>query len=688
MNDKTIDAKWSGGINSLLEPSLVPESFYQWGQNIDNAGGIIHTKQGWNVIGSSVSRLPSMEPKGMTVFKDKNDRISIVIALGDEIWSCPYPFVTDFEKIADGFFGSSPVVFCRAFKSLNLKADGNTEAINAYPILIAQNGIERAKYWDGATWTSSDPTAEHPGIPIGKWMQWSGGRLWVSNGHLLHASDFADPISFFEETFVAGGGALIFEDDITGLNQTPNLQSLLVCTDFNTSVVQSNVTDRTQWGSTAGFQSVFLPGIGCAAGKSFTRQWGMTWWMSHGGWIGLDQAINTYRSSRVVYRDQEMMRSKANMADDISGIVSTSFGNYLLVGVPSGDKRNAHIWVMNQRPIDLSSVQEPSAWASTWIGLKPVEMVTTVINGQQRVFAFSREDGDEDQDFYPNVWELFTGERQDRFRDQVFQPPCALETRLLAFSQDLKQFHYAEIDIAELRGKASIQVFVASRRGGYHEILNKQLVAAEGSPNSTITSQFVTTLTGDVHIGDTTLGVVSTTGSLVAPSTVNIGGHVINYTAKTSNTFTVDPVENDFSSGAQVIQPQFGYPDGTDLISYMPQRRLLRTSEWNIQNGENYSAPVEADLTENIDRGFSLLIKWTGRLALTGIRIFTSLAPDQTMGRCEPDELTSRFLDDTGSGSVSSTLIEPNTIDSGALKSNYLRIVTPRHLEDTYRPLP
>lgn len=700
--EATIDARWVKGCNSLLEPSLLAEGEYQWGQNIDNAGGIVQTRQGWNAIGSKSARLPAKEPKGMAVFKDRLGRTAIIIAIGAELWACYYPFGNDFYKIGDGFVKNSPVIFCRAFKSTDLQSDGSLQVIAPYPILIMQNGTEKAKYWDGSTVSASQPSPDsssdglvHPGIPIGSWMQWSGNRLWVASGRILHASDLGNPTSFFEETYVAGGGALYFEDEITGLSQTPNFQTLLVCTDFNTSVVQSSQFTREAWSSTPDFQKVFLPGIGCAAGKSFVRQWGVVWWMSHGGLIALDQAINTYRTSRIHFRDQEMMKSKSNMSDDITGIVGGTFGNYLLMSVPSGDARNAHTWIMNQRGIDAGEVSpyafETAEWSSNWIGLKPVDMASAIIGGKQRLFALSREDGDGAQDFYPNVWELFTGERQDRFNDHIFTPPCAFETRFLAMGQDLKRFDYAELDLAEIRGKVSLQVYVASRRGGYHKIFDQQLVASEGSINSNINSNFTTATTASVSLGATSIPVTTTTGSLPAPATININGMVIRYAAKSGTVFTVNgaDVTAAITNATQVTQPQFAYPNPATLVtSYVPQRRIVRTANWIVKESEPSASNIESNLPDNLDRAFSILVKWTGRMAITGMRIFTSKVTEPKQGDCAIDELNARFIDETGGGSVSSTVVEPPTIDSARLTSQYLRIITPKHLDDTYRPVP
>jgi len=691
-----VDAKWIKGINSLFDQSLLSDGEYAWGQNIDNSGGVISTRQGFNSIGQINTRLPNEEPKGMAVFKDKNGKTTIVIAVGDNLYSCQSPFNTDFQLLSTGFYADAPVIFCRAYVSFILNADNSTTLLEVpYPALIMQNGIEQAKYWDGATVLTSDPSTTQPGIPVGTWMQWSGGRLWVASDNLLHASDLGNPLSFYEETAVAPIGPLSFEDTITGLNQTPNLETLLVCTDYNTSVVTSTVTDRNQWSQTAGFQRVFLPGVGCAAGKSFVRHWGVVWWYSHGGLVQLDQAIQTYRTSRIRYRDQEMLRSKANLSDDVSGICSGSFGNYMIVSVPSGDGHNAHSWVINQRVLDLGVdpyYGDPSEWASNWTGIHPMEYVQAIIKGQQRLFCLSREVSDDGLTVFPVVWELFTGERQDRFNDHVYQPPALLETRDIGFSEDLKEFKYAEIDISELIGKAHLDVFVASRRGGYYQILSKDLVASKGSINSNAIADFVTQTTRDYGDTDHTVFVQSTAGSLDAPAYFNINGRFVQYTGKTSNTFTVPVGQLDvlIKAGASVTQPQFFDPPtatAAEIQSFIPQRRIVKTSSWILKPSDQQS-PVESNLPQNIDRGFSLLLQWTGRLTITGLRIFYEKWDEQQHGVCEDNEENAQFLSESGTGGISGNP-EFLTTDSARLKSQYLRVITPRRTDVMdYTPIP
>lgn len=840
--EPALDAKWILGLNSLLDSALLRPGEYAWSVNTDNTGGIVQTRQGFNAIGVKDGPLPTGEPKGITVFQGIDGIPKLVIAIGNDLWSVSFPIVKDFVRIGPGFHANAPVVLTKTLQSVTLQTNGKLKVLDKpIPLLIMTNGVERARYWDGFHLKTSAPEGDngHPGIPIGKWTQWSGGRLWISKDKKLMASDLGDPLRFFEATYVAGGGALYFDDDITGMTQTTDLQNLLVCTDFDTSAVQSNVLDRNTWGSTPGFQRVIFPGVGCAAGKSFVRQWGITWWMAHGGWVGMDQALMTYQRSRIQYRDQQMMRAKEKLNGDKSGIAAGKFGNYLVVGVPYGSRDNAATWVLNQRVLDVAApspaqdLADPAAWASQWTGIRPVDFALCVVDGQERLFALSRHKALNGRP-RPVVWELFTGERQDRYNDTVSNPPCVLETRLLGFDENPKSFHHAFIDVSELLGLIDFKAFFAGRKGNYHLVLDKKIVASPGSVNSAITSQFVTTVTRNVAEGEAFIPVESTAGSLPPPATINIGGRVLTYvsiregsppvggspavetgfdiapyeppppnpppppppgpppklpsptydppgghfdqatlfvrvsvpvpwawmsytldgsepsrehghqvprnqilvrigagttTLKTmaylpaepsrDSDVTTDvydvtgiprgievfgpdlpdefllppldvPVPFPIKKGSQVIQSQFLYPNTpTILTSYVPQRRMLMTEDWDPNKYDCSACGVESPLSDNIDRGFSMLLKWRGRLAINGIKMMLQKQPEQKPTGCEEDELTARALNNSGCGSKSKTILEPKTHDSTSLQSQFLRSVTPKvYDEETYEPVP
>src|SRR5438045_3909161 len=87
------DAYWIRGINSLLEPTLLREGEYQWGVNIDNAGGIIKTRQGFNRASGVSNTEGNRDPRGMAIFKNPVNGVSAMVVVARErIFASPYPF--------------------------------------------------------------------------------------------------------------------------------------------------------------------------------------------------------------------------------------------------------------------------------------------------------------------------------------------------------------------------------------------------------------------------------------------------------------------------------------------------------------------------------------------------------------------------------------------------------------------
>lgn len=615
------DAGWILGANSLLEPGSLQQGEYQWGLNVINRSGIIGTRPGFALVGQMLWGLG--EPQGMAVFTPRNQLPQIIVAVGGKVLKSIYPF--RYYEIIPGieFDKKTPVFFCTGIKSVDRQSDGTLKVVDSSTVLVIQDGIHWAAIWDGQVGKQVNPapTPEASYVPVGTHMAWSGNRLWVASGTKLYASDIADPTRFFETQRLDGGGYFNLPDDITGIGQTQDLRTLIVGTATTVTTFLSNIRDRSAWSSTPDFQKVLLPGIGVAGGKSFVNQYGLTWWFAQGGVIGLDSAQQTYRSSRINYRDQSMLRSKSNLSHDLSVICSGSFENFLFFSVPSGDIYNAHTWVLDQSPIDTPDQPGMPAWCGIWTGLRPVQWVTAIVKGKTRCFCLSRDyvPGFNDEFIY-NVWEAFIPSRNDVNHNRApKQIACGFETRRMAQDPKLKQFSYAQLDLTEIMGEVHIEVFYAGLKGGYEKILDKTIVA--------------------------------TNGSIGAP--------------------TEEPLID-----AKKTTIQF----------YRPQDRLIRTQ--TVKGGRTSTDVngVESRYNRNIDRGFSLLVKWTGQMAIRGLEVFYTPVADEQQGTCEPDETTERGITLEGIG-VNSSVDYFEGASIGSNQSQSVRAMTPRYIEDQYQCL-
>jgi hypothetical protein len=617
---------WSTGCDSFSDATLVSESSFRWSVNAVSRGGLPRTRPGLNCF--PVSTLG--QPRGIEVFTDQRGITHIVIAIGSQILFSSYPFTSGFNAIPGLLFATtSPIIFKKAIQNVTEATDGTLTLINPLPVLMISDGETRTAYWDGLNARHLDPTKAPNGpseTPVFEWMEFTGNRLWGSDGSRLRASNLANPLKFTEEDILSEGGALGFPGMITGLGQTADFKNLLVFTDQTTSSVQSNILDRTQWQLTPGFQTVIFPDIGCAAGKSITTQNGITFWYSHGGIIGLDQAILTYRTGRIHFQDQAMNWSKSNLSPNISGICVGTFENYLMMSVPSGDIWNAHTWIMDQAWAREEAVSDVYAsikgptWNSVWTGIRPVEWVTAVVNGISRCFVLS-------YDYPPtgsntpqnNVWEAFAKERIDvglNNSAQLIQKPIqsSLETRVLGTDANYKDFRYIEIDCEDISGVVDISISFAPLRGGYKEVSTKQIVASQWT----------------VVNGQTTIAV---------------------------DTFLFN--------------------------SYRSQSRILRTASDQQETSDASYTGVESNYPRQTDHGFSVLIQWTGKMSVRAVRLTTDSALQEAEGHCEVSELTDRHVQNSGLQAIESTT-PPNLVDGLDMTSAFVGSNTRTWIENLY----
>jgi hypothetical protein len=607
---------WTSGVDSWSDAVSVSDNYTRWNVNVTTRGGCPRTRPGMSVI--PVSTIGAA--RGMTVFTPNSGIAHLVVAIGTQILICPYPFTGPFVAIPTlNFGGQGQVYFTKAVQNTTQAADGTLTAIDPLLILMMCDGQTRSAYWDGTVARHLDPTKSPKGpneTPTFERMEWSGNRLWGSLGKRLRASDLGNPLKFTEENILAESGALTAPGDITAMTRTADFNNLIVYTYENMTKVQTNILDRTQWALTPGFQAEVFPGIGCAAAKSPNNQYGMTWWYSNYGLASLDQAIQTYRSSRMHAQDQSMSWSKTNLSPDISGICTGVFENYYIVSVPSGDRFNAHTWVMDQSWQQEQSISDYYAsirspkWDGIWKGVRPVQIVTATIHGRQRCFCLS-------QDYPPtgstqiqnNVWEMFTPARLDVGLDMNGNKvqkriSCSVETKVLAQGPEYKDFRYIEVYCADIEGVVDLTISYAPLRGGFKQVQTKHIVASQWS----------------VVAGTTTI-----------------------------------------------------FVDTFNWMSYRPQSRVIRSQD---DQGGNDAADinfegVEATYPRQTDEGFSVLLQWTGNMSIRGVRLTVDDQIQEREGHVESDELTDRHVQMSGFQEIDSTT--PSTVVDGlGLKSEFV----------------
>jgi hypothetical protein len=116
----------------------------------------------------------------------------------------------------------------------------------------------------------------------------------------------------------------------------------------------------------------------------------------------------------------------------------------------------------------------------------------------------------------------------------------------------------------------------------------------------------------------------------------------------------------------------------------LPQRRTIKTvNESLLEADENPT--VETPQNRNIDKSYSFLIKWTGQMSLSKMRIFFEEEPEQFDGQSEDDEETDRYIRPSGVGEVLPD--GPTELPITNQQSSFFPNLTPRWSEEIYQSL-
>jgi len=502
--DEKAGAGWFDGCDSLRMPWLLKDSQFRWGINVVNRGGVLQTRYGHKLI----YVVPDGNFQGYTTFTTSKDGIKAttyhIFSVNGIVYAIAFgtaqPKNWDAYRLNGVFFKpTAKMVYWAACEKSAGQAQGAVTIVPTYSVLVMQDGIGPAGYWDGETAALLDETEPAYETPTGTWMKWSGSRLWIARENAVLASDLADPLTFKERLTGTGRGDEKYDNFITGLENgtTENRQSaLMVFTESSTHTIKSYILDRETWDTTTDFSSLVYPDIGCVAGRSIVNHSGFLWWYSRGGLIGYDSASANFLTSAVKYRDTAMAISRAKLADNIDGICAASFEGYLLISVPSGDGLNNHTMVLDSSPSYSDTDKEGiMAWNGVWTGTRPIQWTSARIDGRLHIFHASiGYQATEGTQSFNQIWESFQPERRDVYfevddggevqekRSRIY---CAVETKQHGDGMDLKQIKYADIDLCELKNDVYFRASYASTQGTYKKIMEVEINAQVDNFNST-----------------------------------------------------------------------------------------------------------------------------------------------------------------------------------------------------------
>ncbi len=630
------NAGWVQGVNSVRNPWFLQENQVKWAVNCQFRGGIAQTRPGQamrlslppgnfqgGILFLANKQYAAATATTSTLIYDVNgngveaDELPyIVFAVNGKVYWSPFPLTQPESWKPFQLSGISldpnvkQFVFALATQSANVSTGGDVSITPAHRVVFIQDGVSSPAYWDGSNTTGVQSSE----IPVGTWMAFSGNRLWIANKNVVLASDLGDPTSWQERTTGAGRGDFSFNRPVTAMVNyvgQNNDQKLYVFTDRETYALASGIYDRSTWANTANFQTILFPTVGCVAGKSISFQAGQMWWFSQGGLVSADVAGNAYLSSQVLYKDLEMVRAKAYMAGDQSGICATSFENYLLYSIPYLEPLNSATMVMDWAIAAEFGSQRQPAWCGVWTGTRPVEWTTGIVNGQPRCFHFSVDYSPTNDGSYNSLWESFIPSRADSYLSinadgtttQLFNRIYSqVETALLGDSMDYKQFIYAELECCEIGGTVDVNVSFRGSKGQYQGILKTRLLA----------------VTEDYQWIDT-------------------------------------PYEAEIKK--------------LGLLNSQYRRLITESASRNAT-----SVTCESHLTTDIDKGFSLLVEWCGEFGVEVVRMFQDPWSERSTGVPQADETKSCVLAQDGQTLTIDLLPSPYDTPQSDQKSWYAKV--------------
>ena len=458
-----------GGMDSMSDANQLNPGFYARSMNTVNRGGIVQCRPGYRCK----FVMPPGNLQGGFVFRPKVGIESILFAVDGNVYLSEYPYKT-YRQLAIQFSSTArQLFFVQAEQAVTRNDDNSLRLVPPVNLVIIQDGgLTAPAVFDGFN-------AEHDAnIKLGGPMAWSGDRLWVAQGAKLFASDIYDPRHFIEPQYFATIEAFTLPGEITALAEpTANaeLASLFVFTQDSTTLIQSGIRDRTLWATTPNFQFVQFPEVGCVSPRSIALLHGLLWWYSAQGLTNVNAAMLTRQTSVTPYEDNEMAESKSRLGEDLNGVASGFFENYLLVSVPYCDRYNTHTWCLDGATFQRKEQKSPFAWNSFWTGTRPVEWFYGLFAGSNRIFYASA-----DFDGQNRLWEAFSSDRLDDGCPITWY----VETRAYSANVPLKdkKMLYADLYLSELAGTVDLGVFWAGpHRGRYKRILTKRIEAPRGS---------------------------------------------------------------------------------------------------------------------------------------------------------------------------------------------------------------
>lgn len=298
-------------------------------------------------------------------------------------------------------------------------------------------------------------------MPIGTIMEYAFGRVFVSDRYnqiyasdIIYGNGFTNTLNtenFTEIGYWAEGGAFstpAMMGNITGMKVMPDLgdnlrgQGALVVLCGAGAFSMDVSIPRTEW-NISNIQRVSLLGRGCVS-PNVTTVNSELWFRSHDGWAFYSNSqTEFYRYFSMRKLSREVNKWVSRDTPWLKRFASTMYHNNYLINTVAPQTKSTtaangvtglHRYHRGLVVLDLDQGSSPSPdaqlsfrWNGLWTGVRPTQLLTATINGEQRGFilSFDKDDknrlyeitGDKGSDYGPNgtveIESFFTTGRYD-----------------------------------------------------------------------------------------------------------------------------------------------------------------------------------------------------------------------------------------------------------------------------------
>jgi hypothetical protein len=529
------------GANSSIDPALLPENQFAWGTNVQIRDGYPKTRPGFKFVKS----LPNGVIQGASYYKNQNNEDIMVMVNGRLYSTSPkdstasvvdmtpagetnnfvsrkatmvcannYLIVQDGTSPAIVFTGSNcyrstgilsevePVVLSCTIGANNTRVNVSSTA-GLFPgmLLKALRGIPENTVIvsvDSDTeitlnnecsitalaeinFYSPGPLYMDVSIPVGQYMAYGNGRLWIASGNQLYAGDLSGSyegaeIRFSETQYLTGGGSFTFNAPITGLSFLPGPDTstgqgdLIVCTKTDIHCIRASIFDRTLWQKTEGMQRRVFVGRGAESHDSFVTIGNDLYFRSLDGIRSLLYTISFGKRSALSFADS-LEATRVVLADTERWLTYTPsilFDSRVLFGAApkvqltdgiAGQNYNIVFTKLISKDFNVGVTDTDSipAYDGEWTGLQVCKLVEGIFDSERRGFAIvCGSDGNN------ALYELQLDAYFDTTPDGeggVLDIPieCSVEYRRLDFGLpfEVKELLRADIIFSEIYGNVS-----------------------------------------------------------------------------------------------------------------------------------------------------------------------------------------------------------------------------------------